>query len=143
MVLWQAGRVIESRLLVFMLTMISIREASSESWFEELDQLNEVLSGLPEEIGRAHKRVRVAVIDTGINSSDPYARHIQGYRDFVTNNDDLKQDNTGHGTNSVKLIYKVYAEAEVYVARVFEYDEADDCTQDLMLKVRTTGLADM
>ncbi|KAI9901841.1 hypothetical protein N3K66_003658 [Trichothecium roseum] len=111
-----------------------IREASSESWFEELDQLNEILSGLPDEIGRAHKRVRVAVIDTGINSSDPYARHIQGYRDFVTNNDDLKQDNTGHGTNSVKLIYKVYAEAEVYVARVFEYDEADDCTQDLMLK---------
>lgn len=79
--------------------------------------------------------MRVAVIDTGIDGKDPYANHIQGYRDFVSGDDNRNQDNTGHGTNSVKLIYKVYHEAEVYVARVFEYDEANDDTQDLMLKV--------
>ncbi|KAL6352963.1 hypothetical protein LRP88_13440 [Fusarium phalaenopsidis] len=111
-----------------------ISQASSEAWFDELDQLNEVLSSLPNEIDQTYERVRVAVIDTGINGSDVYAKHIRGYRDFVTNKDGIKQDNTGHGTNSVKLIYKVCADAEVYVARVFEYDEADDDTQDLMLK---------
>ncbi|RSL85898.1 hypothetical protein CDV31_016489 [Fusarium ambrosium] len=111
-----------------------ITRASSEAWFDELDQLNEVLSSLPNEIDQAYEPVRVAVIDTGINGSDVYAKHIRGYRDFVTNKDDIKQDNTGHGTNSVKLVYKVCADAEVYVARVFEYDEADDDTQDLMLK---------
>ncbi|KAL2692043.1 hypothetical protein Neosp_002446 [[Neocosmospora] mangrovei] len=112
----------------------SITQASSKAWFEELDQLNEVLSSLPNEIDQTYKPVRVAVIDTGINGSDIYAKHIRGYRDFVANKDDIKQDNTGHGTNSVKLVYKVCADAEVYVARVFEYDEADDDTQDLMLK---------
>ncbi|KAH7275683.1 hypothetical protein B0J15DRAFT_475620 [Fusarium solani] len=112
----------------------SITQASSKAWFEELDQLNEVLSSLPNEIDQTYERVRVAVIDTGINGSDVYAKHIRGYRDFVTNKDDIKQDNTGHGTNSVKLVYKVCADAEVYVARVFKYDEADDDTQDLMLK---------
>lgn len=104
-----------------------------------MDQLNEVLSSLPNEIDQTYERVRVAVIDTGINGSDVYAKHIRGYRDFVTNKDDIKQDNTGHGTNSVKLVYKVCADAEVYVARVFEYDEADDDTQDLMLKVSNSG----
>ncbi|KAH7460575.1 hypothetical protein FOMA001_g19520 [Fusarium oxysporum f. sp. matthiolae] len=116
-----------------------ITQASSNAWFEELDQLNEVLSCLPNEIDQTYKKVRVAVIDTGINGNDSYANHIRGYRDFVTNRDDLKQDNTGHGTNSVKLIFKVYAEAEVYVARVFESDEANDDTQDLMLEVSNRG----
>lgn len=53
----------------------------------------------------------------------------------MTGKDALKQDKTGHGTNSVKLIFKVLAEAEVYVARVFDTDEADENTQDLMLEV--------
>ncbi|KAF4447233.1 hypothetical protein F53441_9220 [Fusarium austroafricanum] len=111
-----------------------ITQASAEAWFEELDELNEVLSCLPSETDQTYKQVRVAVIDTGIDGNDSYAKHIRGYRDFVTNRDDMKQDNTGHGTNSVKLIFKVYAEAEVYVARVFESDEANDDTQDLMLE---------
>ncbi|RBA17973.1 extracellular alkaline serine protease [Fusarium proliferatum] len=111
-----------------------ITQASAEAWFEELDELNEILSCLPSETDPTYKQVRVAVIDTGIDENDSYARHIRGYRDFVTNRDDVKQDNTGHGTNSVKLIFKVYAEAEVYVARVFEFDEANDDTQDLMLE---------
>ncbi|KAK6697855.1 hypothetical protein SNK05_010705 [Fusarium graminearum] len=111
-----------------------IPQAESQACFEELDELNEILSSLPNEIDQTYKRVRVAVIDTGIDGNDPYANHIQGYRDFVSGDDNRKQDNTGHGTNSVKLIYKVYHEAEVYVAHVFEYDEANDDTQDLMLK---------
>ncbi|KAM0550339.1 hypothetical protein ACHAPJ_009010 [Fusarium lateritium] len=111
-----------------------VTQASAEAWFEELDELNEVLSCLPSEIDQAYKQVRVVVIDTGIDGNDSYAKHIRGYRDFVTNRDDIKQDNTGHGTNSVKLIFKVYGEAEVYVARVFESDEANDDTQDLMLE---------
>jgi hypothetical protein len=69
---------------------------------------------------------------------------FSGYKDFVNNNDAVKQEKTGHGTNSVKLMFKVYAEAEFYVARVFESNQANDDTQDLMLKVihwRVTGTA--
>ncbi|CAM1505024.1 Fc.00g106610.m01.CDS01 [Cosmosporella sp. VM-42] len=111
-----------------------IRHVSSEDWFDELDKLNDVLCSMPGEIDQTYHRVRVAVIDTGINGSDSYAKHISGYKDFVGGNDEIKQDNTGHGTNSVKLIYKMYDQAEVYVARVFEYSEANEDTQDLMLQ---------
>ncbi|UNI19462.1 hypothetical protein JDV02_005644 [Purpureocillium takamizusanense] len=111
-----------------------IGQASSAAWFDELDKLNDILSSLPNEIDQAYNQVRIAVIDTGINEDDAYAKQIRGYRDFVANKDYVKQDATGHGTNSVKLIFKVYAEAEVYVARVFESDQANDDTQDLMLK---------
>ncbi|KAM0342918.1 hypothetical protein ACHAPU_009122 [Fusarium lateritium] len=112
-----------------------IGQASAEDWFDELDRLNSVLYNMPDELDDTYRRVRVAVIDTGVNGQDPYAAHIAGYKDFVDDNDAVKQDKTGHGTNSVKLIFKVHAEAEVYVARVFENDQANDNTQDLMLKV--------
>lgn len=114
----------------------SIGQASSEDWFDELDNLNSILSSMPDEIDQTYKRVRVVVIDTGIDGADPYAEHIRDYKDFVSKNDDTKQDKTGHGTNSVKLIFKVYAQAEVYVARVFESNHANDDTQDLMFEVR-------
>lgn len=111
-----------------------IGQASSEDWFDELDNLNAILSSMPDEVDQTYKRVRVVVIDTGIDGTDPYAKHIRDYKDFVSKKDDVKQDKTGHGTNSVKLIFKVYAQAEVYVARVFESNHANDDTQDLMLE---------
>lgn len=91
---------------------------------------------MPHDLDDTYRRVRIAVLDTGINPQDPYTAHVAGYRDFVDGNDAVKQDKTGHGTNSVKLIFKVYAEAEVYVARVFKNNQANNDTQDLMLKVR-------
>ncbi|KAF5009794.1 hypothetical protein FDECE_4001 [Fusarium decemcellulare] len=111
-----------------------IEQASSEAWFDELDKLTSILTKMPGETDQNYRRIRIAVIDTGIDGKDTYARYIRGYRDFVSGQDDVKQDNTGHGTGSVKLIFKLYAEAEVYVARVFENDQANDDTQDLMLK---------
>lgn len=119
----------------------SIGQASSEDWFDELDNLNAILSSMPDEVDQTYKRVRVVVIDTGIDGTDPYAKHVRDYKDFVSKNDGVKQDKTGHGTNSVKLIFKVYAQAEVYVARVFESNHANDDTQDLMLEVRCASNA--
>lgn len=102
--------------------------------------MNEILTASFGETDETYKKVRVAVIDTGIKGNDSYARRIHDYKDFVTGNDALKQDRTGHGTNSVKLIFTVFAEAEVYVARVFDTNEADEDTQDLMLEVSMPSL---
>ncbi|RYP44078.1 hypothetical protein DL768_009423 [Monosporascus sp. mg162] len=110
----------------------SITESRSQDWFNELDKLKEILSSIKGETDNSSKRVRVAVLDTGVKADDFYAKHIKGYKDFVSDIDSDKKDNTGHGTNSVKLIFKVFANAEVYVARVFENEEANQNTQDLM-----------
>jgi len=91
---------------------------------------------MDDETDSEHERVRIAVIDTGIDPTDAYAEVVKKYKDFVDNNDANKQDKTGHGTNSVKLIFKVFGDAEVYVARVFENSNASSNTQDLMEKVR-------
>ncbi|KAF9769821.1 hypothetical protein IL306_012692 [Fusarium sp. DS 682] len=111
-----------------------IGQASAEDWFDELDKLNSILYNMPNEVDDTYRRVRIAVIDTGIDGSDPYAAHISGYKDFVDDENTVRQDYTGHGTNSVKLIFRAHAEAEVYIARVFEGNQANDDTQDLMLK---------
>jgi hypothetical protein len=52
----------------------------------------------------------------------------------VDENDDDWQDATGHGTNAVQLIQKVYHMAELYVGRVFERPQATDTTASLMAK---------
>ncbi|KAF4461645.1 hypothetical protein FALBO_11549 [Fusarium albosuccineum] len=111
-----------------------IGQASSEAWFDELDELNSILTNMPGEIDHHYRPIRIAVLDTGMDGKDPFARQLRGYRDFVSGEDHVKLDKTGHGTNSVKLIFKVYDQAEVYVARVFENNRANDDTQDLMLK---------
>lgn len=59
---------------------------------------------------------------------------VRGYKDFVSGDDDTWQDNTGHGTNAIRLIKMVYNMADFYVARVFEGREACANTPGLMAK---------
>jgi hypothetical protein len=61
--------------------------------------------------------------------------YIKEYKDFVSNNDKLQQDGTGHGTTALRLLLKLYDDAEVYVGRVFEHKDADDETERLMAEV--------
>jgi hypothetical protein len=110
---------------------------SSDDWFGELDKLNEVLGAMDNETDTEHKPVRIAVLDTGIDQNDPYADAITDYKDFVDGNNSIKKDNTGHGTNSVKLIFKVFNNAEIYVARIFENRDEHPDTKDLAEKART------
>lgn len=98
--------------------------------------MTEVISPIDGDTDETYNRVRIAILDTGIRSDDRYARFIKGYRDFVSGDDTVRMDKTGHGTNGVKLVYKVCPTAEVFVARVFENSLASDDTQDLMAKVR-------
>jgi hypothetical protein len=79
----------------------------------------------------------VAILDTGI-TEEHYKilkGYIKEYKDFVSNNDKLRQDGTGHGTTALRLLLKLYDDAEVYVGRVFEHQDADDETERLMAKV--------
>jgi len=76
--------------------------------------------------------VRVAVLDTGIDPLHPLVDKIHDYRDFVdkkcTPGQQLRKDNTGHGTNMVYLLHKTAPCVEIYVARVFSEDTGNSET---------------
>lgn len=105
---------------------------SSDVWFQELNKLNFVLRCKPNEEDTQYTPARIAILDTGVIKD--YAESVKAYRDFIGENDDDLQDNTGHGTNAVRLILKVYDAAEIYVARVFENSKATKDTARLMVQ---------
>lgn len=87
------------------------------------------------------RKVKIAVIDTGVDANDAAAAIVSGYHDFVGQEHGVKRDNTGHGTTSVNLISGMCEEAEIYALRVFEMDEANDKTRQLAIKVSEVWLA--
>ncbi|KAH8897707.1 hypothetical protein GQ53DRAFT_712148 [Thozetella sp. PMI_491] len=110
--------------------MSSSSAFTSDTWFERLDIFNTVLRAKPKDKDARYQPARVAVLDTGV--SDDYTESVKAYKDFVAGEDDVWQDNTGHGTNAVRLVQKVYNMAEIYVGRVFERAEATSSTPALL-----------
>ncbi|KAH8880194.1 hypothetical protein GQ53DRAFT_813446 [Thozetella sp. PMI_491] len=101
---------------------------SSSMWFKRLDSLNHVLQAEP---GDSYRKVRIAVLDTGVDPQDAVALDLAGYRDFVDGDDSQMRDNSGHGTKSLNLIFQVCEPAEVFALRIFDWDEESHNTQDL------------
>ncbi|RTE76398.1 hypothetical protein BHE90_009126 [Fusarium euwallaceae] len=119
--------------------------ASSTKWFNNLDALNEYLTaqtcekvahirertthiGESNEIYEAN-RVKIAVIDSGLWEERQGDSNIT-YRNFIEEGE--YNDDPQHGTNSVDLICKVYGRADLYVAKVFEGNEARRNTSKYM-----------
>ena len=73
----------------------------------------------------AYRRIKIAVLDTGFNPNDPFAPQLH-WEDFVIDGSQLRVDETGHGTNSARLILQICPEADLYVARIFQTNIADD-----------------
>ena len=107
----------------------------SDDWFQELDKLNSVLRVKPKEKHSLYRPAKIAILDTGV--SEDFAESVKHYKDFVGNEDRDWRDNTGHGTNAVRLIQKVYNMAEIYIGRVLEGSQATDNTATLMAQVCT------
>ncbi|KAK3941014.1 hypothetical protein QBC46DRAFT_111160 [Diplogelasinospora grovesii] len=114
-------------------TQLAVRAMSSnvlfdsETWFAQLDRLNLVL-GAPKN-GAKYQAVRVAVLDTGIEKT--WWDSIEQYKDFVTLNDEIPQDLTGHGTNTAWLINKVFSKAELYIARVLDTNRMETSSSNV------------
>lgn len=79
-------------------------------------------------------KTKIAILDTGVTEKyyQDFEDYIKEYKDFVSHNDGLRQDGTGHGTTALRLLLKVYDDAEVYIGRVFETKDAGDETERLM-----------
>ncbi|KAK3324952.1 hypothetical protein B0H66DRAFT_615264 [Apodospora peruviana] len=93
---------------------------SSEKWFGEMSRLNTVLDD-PSADSPSTPIVKVVILDTGVRGR--FARAVKGYKDFVSNNDTVKTDETGHGTRAVELMFKVFEKAHIYVGRVFQTND--------------------
>lgn len=74
------------------------------------------------------RRVRIAVIDTGIDLGNPLIQAVRTYdpspirpewcRSWVGGEQDF-HDDVGHGTNCAYLAHKAAPDADIYVAKVF------------------------
>lgn len=106
--------------------------------------MTSVLEGVSHEETTPKKRVKVAILDTGVREQDyqddqakpPGTEGIKDYKDFASNKDNERTDRTGHGSACMKLLQKVYQEAEIFVGRVFERAKATENTAQLMATVR-------
>jgi hypothetical protein len=67
-----------------------------------------------------------------------FQKSIKEYKDFVSGDITTRRDNTGHGTNCIQLLQKVYADAEIHVGRVFQGSQATDNTHKLMAEVSSS-----
>ncbi|KJZ78277.1 hypothetical protein HIM_02315 [Hirsutella minnesotensis 3608] len=99
---------------------------SSDDWFDLLDDLKSAMD--PPRAATAFQRVKVCVIDTGFNPNDKDVAKVKVYKDFVEPFSGTKCDDTWHGTISATIILSIYEECELYVARVFRTNEADENT---------------
>jgi len=69
------------------------------------------------------KKIRIAIIDTGIDENDIIIEtameegRIKARRGFMNNMDDYK-DCYGHGTHVARLLLELAPQAELYIAKV-------------------------
>jgi subtilisin family serine protease len=103
--------------------------------------LNDVLKITQRKRDENSRPVRVAILDTGVHEAyyqndQSFTKSIKDYKDFVSGNDNKRQDGTGHGTSCVRLLQKVYENADIYVGRVFETKDATPETKKYMENVR-------
>ncbi|KAK7946100.1 subtilisin-like protein [Apiospora aurea] len=110
---------------------------STKDWFDRMASLNYILKARE---GDTYDQVKIAVLDTGVDLNDAASEYIDGYRDFVSGNDKVKCDNTGHGTTSISLIFDMCESASVYAVRIFETDVANENSQELAVQVPLTNL---
>lgn len=67
--------------------------------------------------------VKIAVLDTGVDSKDPFIKgatktnRIKALKSFVKG-DESTEDGSGHGTHVAALLLNVAPDAQIYVAKV-------------------------
>jgi subtilisin family serine protease len=89
------------------------------------------------------KRVRIAILDSGLDTEHPFldpsleGRRILKKQSFIsgTASDDV-QDKIGHGTHSLGLLLKVGPHAEICVARIARDNDIYPADYDNITKAR-------
>lgn len=112
-----------------------------------MDKLLESIYQLVDHKSNVAKRVRIAILDSGLDSEnssliedqqldDP---RVKDGRSFVhgTEPHDLR-DEIGHGTHALGLLLKVAPFADIYVAKVARQESLDAYSCDDIAKARSS-----
>lgn len=112
---------------------LSIR---SEDWLDGIGDLRAAMKA-NHSTGGGSKPVKVCVIDTGFRADDKESKKVgKRFKDFVNPSNTQLCDKTWHGTQSATIILSIYEPCELYVARVFDKNDADEERgQELMAMV--------
>ncbi|KAI1069298.1 hypothetical protein LB507_008587 [Fusarium sp. FIESC RH6] len=97
-------------------------ERTADDWLEEIDKLIRVMK---RDRNDRYERVKIAIIDSGVNDivKNRYmAQNKTVYKDFTKE----PRNDSWHGTCCAKIICDIYEEAELFVARIFEKDHANE-----------------
>ncbi|KAF5589875.1 serine threonine kinase, partial [Fusarium pseudocircinatum] len=96
----------------------------SQCWFDNYNRLKDTLQSEDAGTGSGYERIKIAVLDTGINLEDHDHYHYFGiiaeYKDYVNNNGSNPDDETGHGSDAVSLLVRTCPNASLYLARVLK-----------------------
>lgn len=120
----------------------------SRDWFNDFDQLKHILQPQADETGAGYERVKIAVLDTGINAKDYQSwvelaevtecPTIAEYKDFVIRQPGVAAcDETGHGSIAVTLLIKMCPNALLYPARVLSRNVATSADVQNIVDVQT------
>ncbi|KAI4111719.1 MAG: hypothetical protein LQ338_008348, partial [Usnochroma carphineum] len=114
--------------------LYSSEATAADKWFEMLNSITqELLNKHRKENTKG--RVKIAILDTGIDRNHPdYRRRwkgrIRNTRSWI--GDSAYEDSCGHGTHSAGLLMSIAPEARLYIARVakdFRGADADSVAQ--------------
>jgi hypothetical protein len=116
------------------------RPLQTEDWFQELRDCHTVLDRdriLPV---KPKKLVKVAVLDTGVDLTNPKLQKLQrdGLLDDgidLVDGGKMITDRDGHGTHVCHTLHQTAPWAKLYPIRVFRKREADSLTASLVVEV--------
>jgi Subtilase family len=98
-------------------------EKKADEWFDRLRK--EVFPLLPKRTTtKPSRNVRIAILDSGIDSTDSYIRWEKKkgrvkYRNFVGGeSSEPSRDAVGHGTHTATLLLTVAQNADLFVGRI-------------------------
>ena len=111
------------------LTIFNTTRLSAARFLDDLKPFFRKISGLNEKISLAnptmHEKIRIAVLDSGVDDSDPKIRPAIKFgrintgkiKSFVGRPNEW-QDTHGHGTHVTRLLLETAPAAEIYVAKI-------------------------
>jgi len=89
---------------------------------------------------RNDRKVKIAVLDTGINLDNPdiimHQTRILGKEDWTSSDAGIR-DIVGHGTYTVSLLLTIAPASVIYVAKVFDSQNAGENTAQHVADVST------
>jgi len=96
-----------------------IRPERSDEWFQYYsDNVLKIIKSQPQIV---NKRIRVAILDSGVDPMDPFIRRELKrrikYQSFIPGLESV-EDKVGHGTHTAALLLRTAQNADVYIGRI-------------------------